>query len=119
MEGESAAINVGRQLTVGDTRPDCHRFGFRIEFDLVEMLKRNLFNSTIGDAIERVTRRKRFKMRLLTDTMPDVIDGICEVEVFGTVRVITGPIRKSHGSFHQTNARRIRSKTTPERERAR
>jgi hypothetical protein len=38
MDGESTAINVGGHLTVGDAGPDRHRFGFGIEFDLVEML---------------------------------------------------------------------------------
>ena len=38
MDGESTAINVGSQLTVGDAGTDRHRFGFGIKFDLVEML---------------------------------------------------------------------------------
>jgi hypothetical protein len=38
MDGESTAINVRGQLTVGDAGPDRHRFGFSIEFHPVEML---------------------------------------------------------------------------------
>ena len=59
MDGESAAINVGRHLTVGDTGPDCYGFRFGIKFDLVAMFERELFNRTIGNAIEGMTRPER------------------------------------------------------------
>ena len=93
MDGESAAINVGRHLTVGNAGPDCYRFRLGIEFDLVEMFERDLFNGTVGDAIEGVTRPERPEMRALANTVPHVFNSICEVEVLGTVRVIPGPVR--------------------------
>src|ERR1700710_1043215 len=73
MDSESAAINVRRKVAVGHTRSDRHCTRLCVKLDLVEVLQRNLFLSTVGDVVEGVPRSQSFHVSLACDGPANIV----------------------------------------------
>ena len=58
MNGEAPAIDVRRELAIGDPGANGNGFVFCIQIDGIELLELNLLFGRIGDVVEGVSRSK-------------------------------------------------------------
>src|SRR5271170_1731582 len=92
MDGKPAAVDVRSKLAISDAGADSNCLGRSVQLDLVERLQRYLLYFTVGNAIEGVTCPQRLEMRDTAHAVPNIFDGLSNVEILSTEGVISSPI---------------------------
>src|SRR5882724_4026792 len=111
MESKPLTVKIWAQLTIRNTRTDCHSMLRRIDCNyFVHRLHRQEAICTVGNIVEAMTRAQYLKLVFLLDIVPHLFDRRGGVQAVSAVLEITRPVFESLPSHPRQQARYCRDR---------